>query len=81
MGAEQLAQGTRLGTVTLSWFARRMLRLLLLRRRFGTAMVYFPSLKLTDETLAAQPLTQAEQGQKTRIDRLFVRGVREGARA
>src|SRR3954470_24803069 len=40
MGAEQFGQGTMLGAVTLSWLARRMLRLLLLRRRFGTATVY-----------------------------------------
>jgi hypothetical protein len=41
MGAEQFGQGTMLGAVTLSWLARRMLRLLLLRRRFGTATVVY----------------------------------------
>jgi hypothetical protein len=37
MGAEQLVQGTMLGAATLSWFARRVLRLLEVFRRFGTA--------------------------------------------
>jgi hypothetical protein len=37
MGAEQFGHGTMFGAVTLSWFARRALRLLEVFRRFGTA--------------------------------------------
>ena len=37
MGAEQLGQGTTLGALTLSCWALRMSRLLLLLRRLGTA--------------------------------------------
>jgi hypothetical protein len=40
MGAEQFWQGTMFGAVTLSWLALRMLRLLLLNLRFGTATIY-----------------------------------------
>ncbi len=59
MGAEQFGQGIRLGASTLSWWARRMSRLLLVFRRLGTA---------TSSLLAAQTAGDGRQRREPRID-------------
>ena len=77
MGAEQLGQGTMLGAVTLSWLARRILRLLLLRRRFGTATVYYSLF-----AGASKAILDSEQGSEPRVERLVLgRRAFEGAGA
>src|SRR4051794_19369784 len=65
LGSPQLAQAARFGAVTLSWLARRMLRLERLVRRFGRATV----------SLLLVIRLQAEQRRESRIDARFFAAV------
>lgn len=74
MGAEQLGQGTMFGAVTLSCCAHRMLRLLLLKRRFGTATVLL--------LLRFQPSGECQERRESRVHGLLGSlGLVEGAGA